>query len=1038
MSEASVKQYMKQIKQRYQTGGATEHSYRSDLQTLLNELVKGIKVTNEPKREEFGAPDYVIKNQDIPIGYIEAKDIGVDLNKVEKSEQMKRYLKSLDNLVLTDYLEFRFYRYGEKIKEIKLGSADGKFINYTETYPLFIDYIRNFCDFEGQVIKSAEKLSKLMAQKARIMEEVIQKAVKTDHEDNTLRDQYKAFKEILIHDLDEDTFADIYAQTITYGMFAARLHDPNLQTFSRFEAAQLIPKSNPFLRKLFQYIAGYDLDNRIKWIVEALSDVFRLTDISALIKNMGDVTKQNDPIIHFYETFLAEYDPKLRKKRGVWYTPEPVVNFIVRAVDDILKTEFNLPEGLADNSKTEIKVDVQGKKEKLDVHKVQILDPAAGTGTFLAEVVKLIYDKFKAQQGVWNDYVENHLIPRLNGFELLMAPYAMAHLKLDLLLSETGFKPTKDQRFRIFLTNALEEHHPDTGTIFASWLSEEANDANFIKRDTPIMVVLGNPPYSVISSNKNNWIYKLVESYKQGMNERNIQPLSDDYIKFIRYGQYYIEKNNEGILAYITNNSFLNGIIHRQMRKNLIETFDKLYIVNLHGDTRKGELRSDGSSDENVFDIQQGVSLNVFVRNKKRKRKEMAEVFYSGILDSRKNKYNFLNENTITNIKWRKLDCNKPYYFFTPQNYKMLDHYKQGFKVNELFQQSSSGVKTQRDKPSISFTQEEAREKIEVFKSNEIEEIRRYYDLPNDTRDWSISKAKEDLIHNPVRIEDILYRPFDIRKIAYTGKPKGLVVYPRYKIMQHFIKDENIGLVVSRQFAAHKHFVVFCTNRITEISSQPYAPYNVSPLYLYAENYTISSEIGQHKREPNFNMDIVNQIAEALKLQFTPEKEDIEGTFAPIDILDYVYAVLHSLSYREKYKEFLKIDFPRIPYPNDNLSFWNLIKYGRKLRQIHLLESLVIEEFITTYPEDGSNEVEKVTYENGKVWINDKQYFGNVPQVAWEFYIGGYQPAQKWLKDRKERVLGFDEVKHYHKIIKAITETDRLMKQIDKIAVGQF
>ncbi|MDZ4133444.1 MAG: N-6 DNA methylase, partial [Dethiobacteria bacterium] len=456
---------------RYQAGGSTEHSYRGDLQVLLAELVRGIKVTNEPQRQEFGAPDYVIKSQDIPIGYIEAKDIGIDLNKAEKSEQMKRYLNSLDNLILTDYLEFRFYRYGEKVKEIKIGSATGKFISYSETYNLFIDYIRNFCDFQGEIIKSAEKLAKLMAQKARIMEEVILKALQTDHHDKSINDQYVAFKEILIHDLDEVTFADIYAQTITYGMFAARLHDPDLETFSRFEAAQLIPKSNPFLRKLFQYIAGNDLDDRIQWIVEALSDIFRLTDLAALIKNMGDVTKQNDPMIHFYETFLAEYDPKLRKKRGVWYTPEPVVNFIVRAVDDILKTEFNLPEGLADNSKTEIKVDIQGKQEKLEVHKVQILDPAAGTGTFLAEVVKHIYSKYKSQQGIWNDYVENHLIPRLNGFELLMAPYAMAHLKLDLLLSETGYKPTRDQRLKIFLTNALEEHHPDTGTIFASWLS---------------------------------------------------------------------------------------------------------------------------------------------------------------------------------------------------------------------------------------------------------------------------------------------------------------------------------------------------------------------------------------------------------------------------------------------------------------------------------------------------------------------------------------------------------------------------------------
>jgi predicted helicase len=298
--------------------------------------------------------------------------------------------------------------------------------------------------------------------------------------------------------------------------------------------------------------AGYDLDDRIAWVVDALADVFRVTDVALLVKNLGDVKKQNDPMIHLYETFLAEYDPKLRKKRGVWYTPEPVVNFIVRAIDDILKSEFNITEGLADNSKIEIKVDVQGKKEKQEVHRVQILDPATGTGTFLAEVVKVIYQRYKDQQGIWNDYVENHLIPRLNGFELLMAPYAMAHLKLDILLSETGYKPTKDQRFRIYLTNALEEHHPDTGTIFASWLSQEANDANFVKRDTPVMVVLGNPPYSGHSANKGKWIEDKLKDYKQEpgggkLQEKNPKWLNDDYVKFLRYGQYFVEQNKEGM-----------------------------------------------------------------------------------------------------------------------------------------------------------------------------------------------------------------------------------------------------------------------------------------------------------------------------------------------------------------------------------------------------------------------------------------------------------------------------------------------------------
>ena len=468
----------------------------------------------------------------------------------------------------------------------------------------------------------------MMAAKAKLLATVIENALAdvdsndepmSVHEaNNTLRDQLMAFRQILIHDITAKEFADIYAQTIAYGMFAARLHDTSLDTFSRQEAAELIPKTNPFLRKLFQYVAGYDLDKRIVWIVDGLADLFRATDIAALLKNFGNATQTQDPIIHFYETFLAEYDPKLRKTRGVWYTPHPVVNFIVRAIDYILKTEFGLVDGLADNSMTTVKVNVPGIKNPVEkqVHRVQFLDPATGTATFMAELIRQIYSKFQGQEGIWSDYVEKHLIPRLNGFEILMASYAMAHLKLDLLLRETGYMPKYEQRFRIYLTNSLEEYHADTGTLFANWLSTEANEANYVKRDTPVMVVLGNPPYSVSSSNKGEWIQSLIAEYKTGLNEKKLN-LDDDYIKFIRYGQYFIEKNGEGILAYISNNSFIDGITHRQMRKHLLTTFDKVYILDLHGNAKKKETAPDGGKDENVFDIMQGVSINIFIKKRK-------------------------------------------------------------------------------------------------------------------------------------------------------------------------------------------------------------------------------------------------------------------------------------------------------------------------------------------------------------------------------------------------------------------------------------
>ncbi|HRO76803.1 MAG TPA: N-6 DNA methylase [Crocinitomicaceae bacterium] len=625
----TTQHYIDNINQRYKLGNATEHTFRGDLQQLLESLVPDIQATNEPKRQKCGAPDYILTHKDIPVGFIEAKDIGdKDLEGTKKTgnkEQFDRYKASLDNLIFTDYLDFHLYRDGEFVTKIAIGEISGGGIKpLLENFSTFENLIKDFTTHIGQTIKSPKKLAEMMAGKARLLSDVIEKALTSDEDDqenSSLKDQMTAFKDILIHDITPKGFADVYAQTIAYGMFAARYHDPTLPTFSRQEAAELIPKSNPFLRKLFQYIAGYDLDDRIKWVVDDLVQIFLACNVEEILKDYGKATKMEDPIIHFYETFLSEYDPKLRKARGVWYTPQPVVNFIVRAVDEILKTEFDLPQGLADTSKTKIKVDVQGKKVEQEVHRVQILDPATGTGTFLAEVVKNVHKKFQGQQGIWSNYVEQHLLPRLNGFELLMASYAMAHLQLDLLLTETGYKPTKDQRLRVYLTNSLEESHPDTGTLFANWLSSEANEANHIKQDTPVMCVIGNPPYSGISSNNGEWISKLIEDYKYvdgvHFNERK-HWLNDDYVKFIRFSSHLIEKNGEGILAFINPHGFLDNPTFRGMRWHLMKTFDKIYTIDLHGNSKKKEIAPDGSADQNVFDIMQGVSINIFVKKKEK------------------------------------------------------------------------------------------------------------------------------------------------------------------------------------------------------------------------------------------------------------------------------------------------------------------------------------------------------------------------------------------------------------------------------------
>src|SRR5690554_643356 len=382
-----------------------------------------------------------------------------------------------------------------------------------------------------------------------------------------------------------------------------------------------------------------------------------------------------------------------------------------------------------------------------EVHKVQILDPATGTGTFLAEVVKHIHKKFQGQQGIWSNYVETHLLPRLNGFELLMASYAMAHLKLDLLLTETGFKPTSNQRFRVYLTNSLEEHHKDTGTLFANWLSSEANEANHIKRDTPVMCVIGNPPYAVSSTNKNDWIDNLIADYKRDLNEKSYNSLSDDYVKFIRYGQHFIEKNGSGVLAYISNNSFVDGIVFRKMRENLLECFDKIYILDLHGNSKKREVAIDGSTDQNVFDIMQGVSINIFIKTGDKKKNTLGNLFHYDLYGKRNLKYDYLNSNTLRSIDWKLLNPNMPYYFFTQKEFADRKKYENGFKVDSIFLQSNAGLATEFDKFVIQDSKKEAQALLNDLKTEDVQSILIKYNIDS-KKVKKIKKAIADVSKN--------------------------------------------------------------------------------------------------------------------------------------------------------------------------------------------------------------------------------------------------------------------------------------------------
>jgi predicted helicase len=904
-------------------------------------------------------------------------------------------------------------------------------------------YRKQFTGCRGSSIYQTDTLAQLMAEKAKVLADSIEKALADKNaQDDTLTGQLAGFRRVLIHDLTEGTFADSYAQTLAYGMFAARLNDRSNEKFTRKRAAELIPLTNPFLRKFFQYIAGDDLEERISWVVDALADLFDCVAVAEILKEFGKANQ--DPYIHFYEYFLTAYNPALREQRGVYYTPLPVVQFIVRAVDEVLKGAFDLPLGLADNSKISRKQkNKDGDLENVEFHKVHILDPATGTGTFLSETINHIYQTFRNQQGLWAAYCAEHLLPRLHGFEILMAPYAMAHFKLDMKLKETGYTGDALHRLGVYLTNSLEE--PDNKApvlLMEKWLSDEATEASKIKSNVPVMVVMGNPPYNVSTQNQGKWIADLIGDYKEYLNEQNIQPLSDDYIKFIRFGQHYIEKNAGGILAYISNNSFLDGLIHRQMRKRLLEVFTNIYILDLHGSTKKCENNPAGGKDENVFDIQQGASINIFVKTGEgtqqtgisQKVKKHAQVFHADLYGTRKEKYDFLLSHTLDSVQWRRLSADAPYYFFVPRDFSGQEEYGRGFSLRDLFPVKANGIKTQRDDASITFSAQEAASLHADFLALSREELMKKYGFQN-VRDWTIEGAKSDLEKHPLLADKILYRPFDIRHTLYTGTTKGIMGYPRHSIMRHLLSGENPALVASRQFGGKKQFVCFITKIITEISSQPFAPYSVFPLYLYPDSGELDTSA---TRRPNLNPEVVKELATQLRLRFTDEKENNPGTFAPVDILDYIYAVLYSPTYRKKYQEFLKIDFPRVPYPENAEKFQKLTGWGAILRHIHLIDGEAPQmqektQEYALYPIQGDNKTEKPEYRDGKIYLNKTQYFENVPEWVWNFYIGGYQPAQKWLKDRKGRQLSFGEIKHYQHIVRALWLTREIQEEIDKV-----
>ena len=798
--------YIQSISSKFSHVETSEMGYRADFEILLKGVFESInvkRVDHDAKAKQGDKPDFIVLNKDVPILYVEAKDIGVSLDKVEKSEQMARYF-GYTNLVLTDYVEFRFYRNGLSYEEpIRIAEFNLKSRTITplpQNYEHAAKTLLDFTQSQKEPIKSGKHLSKIMGGKAQRIRDNVRHFLSSGSAHNTeLVRVYEAIKKMLVHDLTIDTFSDMYAQTLVYGLFVARYYDDSPDTFSRQEARDLVPASNPFLQHFFDHIAGPNFDKRLSFIVDELCLVFQHADTKKLIEEYMD---DADPVIHFYEDFLKEYDPDLRKKMGAYYTPLPVVKFIIRSVDQILQKDFNLASGLADTSKLP-----NGK------HRVQILDPAVGTGTFISAIIRTIYERLKkqGQDGRWPSYVHNDLLPRLHGFELMMAPYTIAHLKLSLAFKQTGFWKFH-RRLGIYLTNSLEQSEAQQNLLsfgFAESIAEEAKEANKIKSETPIMVVIGNPPYSISSQNKGKWILQLIKDYKTGLGERKIN-LDDDYIKFIRFAEHFIEKNKSGIVAMITNNSFIDGITHRQMRKHLLETFDEIYILDLHGNSKKKEKAPDGGKDENVFDIMQGVSISIFVR-KVGEKKGLSTVYHTELYGKREDKFKALNESDMQNIEWKKLDYSKPYYFFVPKDFGANEEYEKGFKVDEIFGVSSSGIESAKDDFIVKFSDKEALDLKDFIEVHSDKEIADKYNL-------KIEKAKQvknDSINIIGCDTRLLYRPFDIRYTLYSPNSQGVWWRPRYEVMKHMFRD-NIGFIAKRGLDESHSAVCFISKFIID------------------------------------------------------------------------------------------------------------------------------------------------------------------------------------------------------------------------------
>jgi predicted helicase len=991
----------------------------------LNTYAKSSKrnnvyVTTLPKKTEAGNPDFRIwdGSQEIT-GYIEAKAPTVtDLDRIAVSEQMKRYLSTFPNVILTNFLEFRLYRDGKLIDSVTVGRQDimirVKAMPPVEHEQAFKNLLDKFFSFSLPKSYSAETLATELAKRTGFLrDEIIKEELKEETILNkgSLIGFYDAFKKYLISDLSMGGFVDLFSQTIVYGLFAARMRAG--ENFDRKHAYDNIPKTIGILSELFEFISLGEIPDQMKWTIEDIANVLSAVDVKRIFSEYYHSGKGKDPVVYFYETFLYVYNPDLRERRGVYYTPEPVVTYIVNSLNEILKDKINIEGGLSDR-------------------RVTVLDPAAGTLSFITEAVQCAIKEFteKYGEGSKQKFMKEHILNDFYAFELMMAPYAIGHIKFSFILEEEGYKLTEDERPKFYLTNTLEMKTLEkTNLPLMSALSEESHLAETVKKDTPILVIMGNPPYSVSSMNKSDFIKEAMKVYKEDVrSERNIQPLSDDYIKFIRFAHWKIDQSKKGIIGMITNNSYLSGLIHRGMRKKLLESFDEIYILNLHGNSRIGEKTPEGSKDENVFDIMQGVSISLFIKSGEHE--GLGKVYYADVYGLREDKYNFLGTHSFRTTDWKELNPTEPYYFFVEKDFSLQEEYGKFISVKEIFHRFSSGVETRRDNFMVGFTKEEVEQRMLTFTSDLSDEIvREGLDL-KDTTDWKVEIAREKVkkVYWKKYVRKYAYRAFDIRYVFYFPDiiERG---DSRIDLMKNFF-EENLGLVTTRLLSSRRFCHALVSTEISDkcfVSNKGKESGYLFLLYLYPssnKNNLFEESTEKNERVSNLNLELTSELNEAYKTNVTPE-----------EIFYYIYALLYSNTYREKYLEFLKIDFPRIPFTSNYELFNKMAELGKKLVDLHLFSSSELYNPISKFRGQGSGVVEKVKYneEDTRVYINNDNYFDSVEKEVFEYQIGGYQVCNKWLKDRKGRILSLTETEQYCKIVTAIAKTIETQQAVDNL-----